>query len=105
MVVLPWECHEPIIDDPNQHCGDMTLLSKKKLRLLADRHGWSISRAEGYIKGESARRRGEIPSTYSMVGIDDYALGFRAGYFVRESPRSRSERTNGADPKYLRSGR
>ena len=83
----------------------MDLLSEKKLRMLAHRHGWSMARAEGYIKGESARRRGEAPSPYSIVGIDDYALGFRAGYFVRESPRSRSEQTDVADLKYLRSGR
>ena len=57
------------------------------------------------VKGEAARRRGEAPSPYSIVGIDDYALGFRAGYFVRESPRSRSEQTDLADLQYLRSGR
>ena len=83
----------------------MDLLSEKKLRMLADRYGWSIARAEGYVKGETARRRGEVPSPYSIVGIDDYALGFRAGYFVRESLRSRSEQTDVADLQYLRSGR
>ena len=26
---------------------------------------------------------GEAPSTYALVGIDDFAVGFRAGYFLR----------------------
>jgi hypothetical protein len=68
----------------------MKLLSDERLKLLADRHGWSIARAQGYVEGEISRRRGEAPSTYARVGIDDYALGFRAGYFVRYSPGSTS---------------
>jgi len=82
----------------------MELLSEKKLKMLAKRRGWSIARAEGYVTGETARRRGEIPSTYWMVGIDDHAVGFRAGYFMRESTRFHAENKNRAKPKYLRSG-
>lgn len=82
----------------------MELLSEKKLKMLAKRRGWSIARAEGYVKGETARRRGDIPSTYWMVGIDDQAVGFRAGYFMRESTRFHAEKKNAAKPKYLRSG-
>ena len=31
---------------------------------------------------------GEAPSTYALVGIDDFAVGFRAGYFPRNRRRS-----------------
>jgi hypothetical protein len=68
----------------------MKLLSEERVKILADRHGWSIARAQGYVDGEISRRRDEVPSTYALVGIDDYALGFRAGYFVRYSPSSTS---------------
>jgi hypothetical protein len=61
----------------------MKLLSEERVKIPADRHGWSIARAQGYVDGEISRRRDEAPSTYTLVGIDDYALGFRAGYFVR----------------------
>jgi hypothetical protein len=66
----------------------MKLLSEEKSKILADKHGWSIARAQGYVAGEASRRRDEVPSTYALIGIDDYAVGFRAGYFVRQSPRS-----------------
>jgi hypothetical protein len=66
----------------------MKLLSEEKPKILAEKHGWPIARAQGYVAGEASRRLDEVPSTYALVGIDDYALGFRAGYFVRRSPRA-----------------
>jgi hypothetical protein len=59
----------------------MKVLSK--VNVLAERNGWSIARAQGFVDGEIARRRGAPPSTYARVGIDDYSLGFRAGYYER----------------------
>ena len=59
----------------------MKVLSK--VNVLAERNGWSIARAQGFVDGEMARRRGTQPSTYARVGIDDYCTGFRAGYYVR----------------------
>ena len=32
------------------------------------------------------RRRGAPPTAYAQVGIDDYSLGFRAGYYERGKP-------------------
>ncbi len=55
--------------------------------MLAEKQGWSIARARGYIDGENFRRLGTVPSTYALVGIDDYGLGFRAGYFERTRSR------------------
>ena len=60
---------------------NMKVLSKAQV--LAERNGWSIGRAQGFVDGEMARRRGASPSTYAQVGIDDYCLGFRAGYYER----------------------
>jgi hypothetical protein len=59
----------------------MKVLSK--VQVLAERNGWSLARAQGFVDGEISRRRGAPPSTYARVGIDEYCLGFRAGYYER----------------------
>lgn len=59
----------------------MNVLSK--VQVLAERNGWSIARAQGFVDGEMSRRRRAPPSNYARVGIDDYCLGFRAGYYER----------------------
>jgi hypothetical protein len=66
----------------------MKRLSEEKLKILAERYGWSIARAKGYIAGETSRRSGIMPSPYALVGFDDYCVGFRAGFFVRTIERS-----------------
>jgi hypothetical protein len=67
----------------------MKVLSK--VHVLAERNGWSIARAQGFVDGEMARRRGAAPSSYARVGIDDYCSGFRAGYYVRGAAHHKSE--------------
>ena len=64
----------------------MKFLYQKKIKLLAVKNGWSLARAEGHIDGETFRRRGTTPSKYAQIGIDEYCLGFRAGYYERENP-------------------
>ncbi|MGH8613036.1 MAG: hypothetical protein ACREYF_13705 [Gammaproteobacteria bacterium] len=64
----------------------MKVLSEEKIKVLADRNRWSTAYAEGYIDGETIRRRGTTPSQYAQVGIDEYCLGFRAGYYERSKP-------------------
>ena len=64
----------------------MKVLSKEKSKVLATRNGWSLAQAEGYIDGEIFRRRGKTPSMYAQIGIDEYCLGFRAGYYERSEP-------------------
>jgi hypothetical protein len=56
---------------------------KEKFKVLAEANGWSLEHARGYLDGEAFRLRGKRPSKYALVGIDDYCLGFRAGYFER----------------------
>jgi len=70
----------------------MKVLSK--VHVLAERNGWSTARAQGFVDGEMARRRSAPPSIYARVGIDDYCLGFRAGYYVRGSSRPKDGATS-----------
>jgi hypothetical protein len=48
---------------------------------IAGREGQSVSYANGFADGQSARAEGSSLSLYLQVGIDDYAKGFRAGFF------------------------
>lgn len=61
----------------------MTDLSSERCRAVAEKNGWSLVRAEGFLAGESFRRLGLTPPKYAQVGIDEYCLGFRAGYYER----------------------
>lgn len=63
----------------------MKLLSTEKSRVLAEQQGWSPGFAQGFVEGETSRRLGGAPTLHALVGIDDYSLGFRAGYFERRS--------------------
>jgi hypothetical protein len=63
--------------------GNMKVLSK--VHVVAQRNGWSLARAQGFVEGEMSRRRGAAPSIYARVGIDEYCLGFRAGYYERRT--------------------
>lgn len=62
----------------------MKVLSKEKSRVLAEKNGWSLEKAEGFVDGEISRRLNTKPSMYVQVGIDDYSLGFRASYYERD---------------------
>jgi len=50
---------------------------------LETAYGRSPNRARGHVDGVICRMGGNRPSTYMRVGIDEYALGFRAGYYNR----------------------
>ena len=63
----------------------MKSLARQKFRVLANTNGWSLAHAEGYVDGQTVRRRGKMPSKYALIGIDEYCVGFRAGYFDRRS--------------------
>ena len=64
----------------------MKVLSREKIKWLAAKNSWSLAQAEGYIDGDTCRRRGTTPSTYARIGIDEYCLGFRAGFYERNLP-------------------
>jgi len=62
----------------------MMVLLKERSKVLAEEMGWSLDRAAGYLEGEKYRNSGQELSPYLKVGIDEYARGFRAGYYKRE---------------------
>ena len=65
--------------------GNVKVLSKQKCQVVAERNGWSLERARGFVDGENCRQRAKKPSPYALVGIDEYSLGFRAGYYERRN--------------------
>ena len=65
--------------------GNVKVHTKEKYVVLAERNGWSVDRARGYVDGETCRQRARKPSKYALIGIDEYSLGFRAGYYERRN--------------------
>lgn len=51
-----------------------------ELRVMG-REATSVAFGNGIADGQSARAEGSSLSLYLQVGIDDYAKGFRAGFF------------------------
>jgi hypothetical protein len=67
--------------------GEVEILSDEKSKVLAEQNGWSRAYADGYVAGETLRRqREERLPLFAMVGIDEWARGFRAGFFTRQNP-------------------
>ena len=75
----------------------MKVLASEKIKWLAARNNWSLAQSEGYIDGETCRRRGTMPSKYAQIGIDEYSLGFRAGYYERNVVSSGLKRSGRLD--------
>ena len=73
---------------------NMNVLSNDSAKVLVEEMGWTLEQAEGYVEGERYRLGRLAPSEYHKVGIDEYALGFRAGYFKREEPVSAAQNPN-----------
>lgn len=46
-------------------------------------NGWTGAFANGFTDGQAARGRNQPLSVYIRVGIDDYARGYRQGFFNR----------------------
>jgi hypothetical protein len=72
--------------------GNMKELQKDKFKVLAEVYGWSPDYAKGFVDGEISRLRGKKPSEHARIGIDEYCLGFRAGYFERQNLAAIEER-------------
>jgi hypothetical protein len=52
--------------------------------VLAQQNGWPMMFANGYSDGEASRKRQVPVPAYIRVAIDEYAEGFRAGYYDRQ---------------------
>ena len=83
--ILPW------YSACRNNGGNMKELPKEKFKVLAEVYGWSPEYAKGFVDGEISRLRGKKPSEHALIGIDDYCLGFRAGYFERQNLASTEE--------------
>lgn len=83
----------------------MKILSEKKTKLVAEKYGWSSAFAEGFVEGESMRRSGKVLSMYTSVGIDEYARGFREGYFERQTASVKAAAAESAAARMPRTAR
>ena len=52
---------------------------------IVTNEGPTTAYTNGVVDGQSARAEGSSLSLYLQVGIDDYAKGFRAGFFGQMS--------------------
>jgi hypothetical protein len=57
---------------------------------LTEKNGWSEAFAEGYIDGRAARTHGRQSPAYPVGDLDEYRLGFLAGYSLTREKRCRS---------------
>jgi hypothetical protein len=62
------------------------------LEVMDSENGRSAAFIDGFTEGESTRARDEVPSPYHEIGMDDYAQGFRAGFFKRTTPQRAARR-------------
>ena len=61
----------------------MPVFSEDKPGLPSPPRDWTFERTRGFIQGAQHRRLGTLPSSYPIIGMDDYCVGFREGYFER----------------------
>jgi hypothetical protein len=64
----------------------------ENVRTLEIDNGWSSAFSNGFTDGQAARDRNQPLTAYVRVGIDDYAKGYRQGFFKRTTAGVRSVR-------------
>lgn len=70
----------------------ISITENARAKVLAERYGWPLDGAAGYVEGEAFRERSRpradpLPPRL-LVGRDEYAIGFRAGYYGRRASAS-----------------
>jgi hypothetical protein len=60
------------------------------LRDLAEKNGWSEAFAEGYLDGRAARTNEAQTHRYPVGDLDEYRMGFLAGYSLTREKRAQS---------------
>ena len=55
----------------------------ERLRFAEADKSWSSAFADGFVDGQAARSKNQRLRAYVRVGIDDYARGYRQGFFNR----------------------
>ena len=63
-----------------------------KVSVLEIENGWTSAFANGFTDGQAARDGNQSLRAYVRVGIDDYAKGFRQGFFNRTTAGFRGSR-------------
>jgi hypothetical protein len=58
----------------------------KKIEAYLTSANESAAFVNGYTEGQQARAANAPLTAYLRVGIDDYARGYRTGYFARATP-------------------
>ena len=64
----------------------------ERIRTAGADSGWTNAFANGFTDGQAARGRNQPLSAYVRVGIDDYARGYRHGFFNRTASATRPTR-------------
>ena len=72
--------------------GSRLVRAVEVLRKSGDAELTPAAFVNGYTDRQAARRGKQALSAYQKVGIDDYAKGFRAGFFARAMPGIGAER-------------
>ena len=72
--------------------GSQLVRAVEILRKTGDTEVTPAAFVNGFTDGQSARRTNQALSAYLRVGIDEYAKGFRAGFFARNKPLAATER-------------
>lgn len=72
--------------------GSQLVRAVEILRKTGDTEVTPAAFVNGYTDGQAARKSKQQLSAYQRVGIDEYAKGFRAGFFARAKPFSSAER-------------
>lgn len=60
-----------------------------ELKVLTKEHS-SLAYSNGFADGRLARSSDSTLTPYLEIGIDDYARGFRAGFFGQQNSHSRT---------------
>jgi hypothetical protein len=73
--------------------GSAAVKSIDVFRSPANDHNMAAAFVNGFTDGQAARAKSAPLTAYLRVGIDDYAKGFRAGFFTRGGAAASSERS------------
>jgi hypothetical protein len=72
--------------------GSQLVRAVEILRRTGDTEVTPAAFVNGFTDGQAARRSNQALTAYVRVGIDEYAKGFRAGFFARNKPLIATER-------------
>ena len=68
----------------------MSDLLTVKREEIAQKMGWTLLRAEGYVDGETTQQSGQELPAIRKDGMDEYSQGFRTGYYTQACALSES---------------